>query len=216
MIYNLDSAITLTKSLIQVKAVKLNPAHPFTWASGWKSPIYCDTRITLSYPKVRTFIRQQFTKCVIEKYGDVDLIAGVATGAIAHGVLVAQELGVPFVYVRSSEKSHGMKNLIEGHLESGQSVVVIEDLVSTGGSSLNACKAIRENGGVVKGLISIFNYGFQEAADVFKFAGIEVFSLSDYSTLIEEALNQDIIQNSELDILLQWRSNPSEWGRQFS
>lgn len=213
MIFNSDTAHTLTKSLIQIKAVKLDPNHPFTWASGWKSPIYCDTRITLSYPKVRTFIRQQLTKCIVDKYDSVDVIAGVATGAIAHGVLVAQELGVPFIYVRASEKAHGLQNLIEGQLESGQSVVVIEDIVSTGKSSMNACQAIKDKGGSVKGLISIFNYGFQQSADLFKSSGIDVFTLTDYSNLLEEALKQDMIQNSELDYLQEWRKHPSEWGR---
>jgi len=157
MVHNKDTAITISEYLLQIKAVKLNAKEPFTWASGLKSPIYCDNRKTLSFPKIRTYIRQQFVNIINEEYGSVDLIAGVATGAIAHGVLVAQELGLPFVYVRSAEKKHGLENLIEGYYESGQSVVLIEDLVSTGKSSLNAVEALKAAGLKVKGMVAIFS-----------------------------------------------------------
>ena len=213
MIINSDSAAVLSRSLLQIKAVKLSPSKPFTWASGWKSPIYCDSRLTLSYPKVRTFIRQQFTRFIQDTYENIDVIAGVATGAIAHGALVAQELGLPFIYIRSSEKGHGLQNLVEGHLEQGQSVVIIEDIVSTGKSSMNACNAIKEKGGVIKGVLSIFNYGFPEASGIFSKAGIEVFAICDYSNLLDEALKQELIQKNELETLLEWKRNPADWGK---
>lgn len=197
--------------LLQVKAVKLNSEHPFTWASGRKSPIYCDNRVTLSYPEIRTFIRQRFVDTINEYFGDVDVIAGVATGGIAQGALVAQELGKPFVYVRSEEKKHGLTNQIEGEIHAGQSVVVIEDLVSTGKSSLIAVDALRAKGCIVKGMAAIFTYGLQVAADNFQNADVELHTLTDYDTLISVAHAQEYVRPDQLDSLAQWRLNPEKW-----
>lgn len=197
--------------LLQVKAVKLNNEHPFTWASGRKSPIYCDNRVTLSYPEVRTFIRQRFVDTVNEAWGNVDVIAGVATGGIAQGALVAQELGKPFVYVRSEAKSHGLTNQIEGEIHEGQSVVVIEDLVSTGKSSLIAVHALREKGCVVKGMAAIFTYGLAVAAKNFADANVELHTLTDYDTLIQVAQEQDYVSEADLQSLAAWRKNPEQW-----
>lgn len=181
-----DSALKVAEFLLQIKAVKLQPDKPFQWASGWQSPIYCDNRVTLSYPKIRTFIRQQFVKVISEAFGKVEVIAGVATGGIAQGALVAQELGIPFVYVRSEAKGHGMGNLIEGRIESGQSVVLIEDLISTGKSSLAAAEALRAIGADVKGMAAIFTYGFDAAAEKFKAANVPLVTLTDYQQLIDQ------------------------------
>ena len=211
MITNKDMAAQTAEFLLTVKAVKLNNEHPFTWASGRKSPIYCDNRVTLSYPEIRTFIRQRFTENVSAMWGDVDVIAGVATGGIAQGALVAQELGKPFVYVRSEQKSHGLTNQIEGEIHAGQSVVVIEDLVSTGKSSLIAVKALREKGCVVKGMAAIFTYGLQVAADNFKDQDVELVTLTDYDTLIGVAKDKQFIQADALDSLAAWRVNPEKW-----
>lgn len=197
--------------LLQVKAVKLNSEHPFTWASGRKSPIYCDNRVTLSYPEIRTYIRQRFVDVINEYFGDVDVIAGVATGGIAQGALVAQELGKPFVYVRSEEKKHGLTNQIEGEIHEGQSVVVIEDLVSTGKSSLIAVNALRDKGCIVKGMAAIFTYGLQVAADNFENANVELHTLTDYDTLIGVAHQQEYVRPDQLDSLSQWRVNPEKW-----
>ncbi len=212
MIYHEDIAKQTAEFLLQIKAIKLSLASPFTWASGWKSPIYCDNRKTLSYPKIRTYIRQEYSKIIREAYGEIDAIAGVATGGIANGALVAQELGLPFIYVRSEKKSHGMTNQIEGVIESGQSVVVIEDLISTGGSSLKAVEALREAGCVVKGMIAIFTYGFDVAEENFKKADCSVYTLSDYNALIAHALENGYIKHADVDSLKQWREKPSEWG----
>ena len=176
-----ETSMALASFLLQIKAIKLNPANPFTWASGLKSPIYCDNRVTLSYPQVRTFIREGFVKMCLDKFGKPDVIAGVATGGIPQGALVAQELGLPFVYVRSEKKSHGMNNQIEGVINSGQSVVIIEDLVSTGKSSLNAVEALREKGAVIKGMLAIFTYGMEVATENFKNNKCELFTLTDYN-----------------------------------
>ena len=211
MITHSDSALKVAQFLLQIKAIQLNPETPFTWASGWKSPIYCDNRKTLSYPQVRTFIRQQFVELVQETYGKPEVIAGVATGGIAHGALVAQELGVPFVYVRSSSKGHGLQNRVEGVLEEGQTVVVIEDLVSTGKSSLQAVEALREKGANIKGLASIFTYGFDLAEKNFEDAKCPFSSLSDYNTLIEQALKEDYINSAHLSSLQEWRRDPANW-----
>lgn len=208
--YN-DVAENVAKSLLQVKAVKLSPKKPFKWASGWNSPIYCDNRITLSYPQIRTYIRQEFVKMIREEIGHIDLVVGVATGGIAIGALVAQELGMPFAYVRSSSKGHGLSNQIEGVVESGQRAVVIEDLVSTGGSSLQAIKALREVKCDVKGLISIFNYGFEVAKDAFKEANCRMLSLSDYDVLIEYAQKSDYINKGDYAKLKKWREDPANW-----
>jgi len=212
MIMNDESALKIAEFLLQIKAIKLQPNKPFTWASGWKSPIYCDNRVTLSYPKVRTYIRQEFVKAITEKFGKPDVIAGVATGGIAQGALVAQELGLPFVYIRSEAKKHGMTNMIEGVVEKGQSVVVIEDLISTGGSSLKAVEALRQEGCEVKGMASIFTYNFKTANDNFKKAKCKLISLSDYEILIKQALQSNYVTEKDLKSLKEWRENPSEWG----
>lgn len=211
MSLNRDTAKKTAELLLQVKAIKLSPNEPFTWASGWKSPIYCDNRVTLSYPPVRNFLKENMAKLVEEKYGKPDVIAGVATGAIAIGILVAQELGVPFVYVRPEPKKHGRKNQIEGFLDSGQNVVVIEDLISTGKSSLNAVKALKEEGATVKGMIAIFSYGFDVATENFKNHNIELTTLSNYDYLLEQALDSKFINDDEIETLGTWKVNPSEW-----
>jgi orotate phosphoribosyltransferase len=211
MILNKDTAKKTAELLLQVKAIKLNPNDPFHWASGWKSPIYCDNRVTLSYPPVRVFLKQEIAKIVEKEFGKPDVIAGVATGAIAIGILVAQELGVPFVYVRPEPKKHGRKNQIEGHLESGQNVVVIEDLISTGNSSLNAVDALKEAGAVVKGMVAIFSYGFDIATENFKKKNINLATLSNYENLLEQALESNYISEKELTTLHEWRKDPSTW-----
>ncbi|MBQ5856129.1 MAG: orotate phosphoribosyltransferase [Bacteroidales bacterium] len=203
--------MALASFLLQIKAIKLNPANPFTWASGLKSPIYCDNRVTLSYPQVRTFIREGFVKMCLDKFGKPDVIAGVATGGIPQGALVAQELGLPFVYVRSEKKSHGMNNQVEGIINSGQSVVIIEDLVSTGKSSLNAVEALREKGAVIKGMLAIFTYGMDVAAENFKNNKCELFTLTNYNALIQKAAEEDYIREEDLASLLEWKSNPQAW-----
>ncbi|MDE1207453.1 orotate phosphoribosyltransferase [Tenacibaculum larymnensis] len=213
MDFNKDTAKKTAELLLQIKAIKLSPKEPFTWASGWKSPIYCDNRITLSYPPVRNFLKQEIAKLVEEKHGKPDVIAGVATGAIAIGILVAQELGVPFVYVRPEPKKHGRQNQIEGHIESGQNVVVIEDLISTGKSSLNAVKALKEAHANVKGMIAIFSYGFNIATENFKNDKVELTTLSNYEHLLEQALDSKYITSEELRTLEDWRIAPSEWNK---
>tara|TARA_B100000965_G_C19291356_1_gene625982 strand:- start:44 stop:706 length:663 start_codon:yes stop_codon:yes gene_type:complete len=206
-----EEAKQIANHLLQIKAIILQPSNPFTWASGWKSPIYCDNRKTLSFPNIRTHIRMKICEIIKEKYPHVNVIAGVATGGIAIGCLVAEELGLPFVYVRSSNKEHGKKNLIEGYYDSGQSVVVIEDLISSGKSSLAAVKALEKEGLNIKGLISIFTYSFDEADKNFKKQNCEKTSLCDYQTLIDEALKSNYIDNKDLDVLEQWRKNPKNW-----
>ena len=213
MILNDESALKVAEFLLQIKAIKLQPNKPFTWASGWKSPIYCDNRVTLSYPQVRTYIRQQFVEAIMEQYGKPDVIVGVATGGIAQGALIAQEMGLPFAYVRSEAKKHGMTNMIEGAVEKGQSVVIIEDLVSTGGSSLKAVEALREVGCEVKGMAAIFTYGFETAEENFKKAKCNLLTLSNYDTLIKQALQSKYITEKDLKSLQEWRVNPSEWGK---
>ena len=211
MIKNKDTAKKTAELLLQIKAIKLSPEEPYTWASGWKSPIYCDNRVSLSYPPVRVYLKEQMAKIVEDEFGKPDVIAGVATGAIAIGVLVAQELGVPFVYVRPEPKKHGRKNQIEGVLESGQNVVVIEDLISTGKSSLAAVEALKEAGATVKGMVAIFSYGFEVAAQNFKDQNINLSTLSNYEILLEQALDSQYISQKELSLLRDWRSNPGEW-----
>ncbi len=208
-----DTAFKIAEFLLQIKAIKLQPDQPFAWASGWKSPIYCDNRISLSHPKERTFIRQSLVKAILEKFGKPEVIAGVATAAIAQGVLVAEAMGLPFVYVRSSPKDHGTENLIEGKLKSGQSVVVVEDLISTGQSSLKAVKALRDAGCKVTGMISVFTYGFKIAIDSFKNEDCLVYSLCDYDVLIEKALETKYISDHDLKTLKAWREAPENWGR---
>ena len=215
MILNNDKALKVAEFLLQIKAIKLQPATPFTWASGWKSPIYCDNRKTLSYPTIRTFIRQAYSEVILEKYGKPDLIAGVATGGIAQGALVAQELGIPFVYVRSSAKGHGLGNQIEGDFEAGQKVVVIEDLISTGLSSLNAVQALRDSKAKVTGLVAIFTYGFEKARLNFEQAKCNYTTLTDYDNLLRQALQLDYITPKQLETLQTWRSNPEQWSALF-
>ncbi len=197
--------------LLQINAIKLEPENPFTWASGWKSPIYCDNRIMLSYPEIRNFVREEMAKQVENLYGRPDVIAGVATGAIGIGILVAEALGLPFVYVRPEPKSHGRQNQIEGYFEPGQSVVVIEDLISTGKSSLNAVRALKDQNAKVKGMIAIFTYGFPVANTNFETEGVELHTLSDYEHLVEQASETHYIKESQLKTLLEWRSNPQDW-----
>ncbi|MCH7658358.1 MAG: orotate phosphoribosyltransferase [Bacteroidetes bacterium] len=197
--------------LLQIKAIKLEPANPFTWASGWKSPIYCDNRKTLSYPVIRTFIRDAFAEIIREKYQQTGVIAGVATGAIAHGALIAQELDIPFVYVRPGAKSHGLGNKIEGVVKEGQKVLVIEDLISTGGSSLRAVSALRDAGCNVLGMQAIFTYGFALAEDNFKNAKCNLATLSNYNDLIELALESGYIDKDQLETLKMWRKDPANW-----
>lgn len=213
MITNKDSAVKVAEFLLQIKAVKLQPKKTFTWASGWKSPIYCDNRITLSYPSIRTFIRQNYCNVILEHFGKPDVIAGVATGGIAHGALVADELGLPFIYVRSSPKEHGMGNQIEGHFDEGQKVIVIEDLISTGGSSIKAVKALRDANLVVKGLTAIFSYGFEVAEENFKDACCPYVTLTNYDVLIEKALADNYISEEDMKSLKEWKINPSEWNQ---
>lgn len=211
MILNEDKALKIAEFLLQIKAVKLNPSQPFKWASGWDSPIYCDNRVTLSFPNIRTFIRQGLSEDIVNQYGNPDVIAGVATAGIPQGVLVAQELGVPFVYVRSSSKQHGMQNKIEGVIEQGQNVVVIEDLISTGKSSLDAVEALRGAGANVKGLAAIFTYGFKVSEENFENANCPYLTLSNYDYLIEQAIKSDYISEEQRDTLKNWREDPGNW-----
>ena len=197
--------------LLKSKAVILEPAKPFTWASGWHSPIYCDNRITLSYPEVRDYIKNAFSELIHLHFPNPDVIAGVATGAIAQGALVADAMNLPMVYVRASAKGHGRKNLVEGKISPGQKVVVVEDLISTGGSSLKAVEALREAGCEVLGMVAIFSYGFQVATDNFEKAGIVLHTLSNYHTLIDVALESGDIKQDQVDLLQRWRANPSKW-----
>lgn len=201
------------EKLLKIKAIKLQPSNPFTWASGWKSPIYCDNRKLMSYPAIRNFIKVEFARIVLEKYPHTDAIAGVATGAIAPGVLVADLLGLPFVYIRSTPKDHGLENLIEGDLKPGQKVVVIEDLVSTGGSSLKAVEAIRRDGSDVLGMLAVFTYGFPHAVQSMKEAKVELTTLCNYDAILDEALQTDYIDESELKTLQDWRHSPENWGQ---
>ena len=211
MIFDKNIAKKTAELLLQIKAIKLNPDNPFTWASGWNSPIYCDNRITLSYVAIRNYLRQNLAKIVEEKYGKPDVIAGVATGAIAIGVLIAEELGIPFVYVRPEPKKHGRQNQIEGYIEKGQNVVIIEDLISTGKSSLNAVKALNEQDVKVKGMVAIFSYGFEFADKNFKDANVELTTLSDYNHLLEQAIETNYIAQKDLKTLENWRINPDKW-----
>jgi len=206
-----DIKKTVARELLQIKAIKLSPANPFTWASGWKSPIYCDNRKILSFPKVRNIVKKAFAEKLKEIYGMPDVIAGVATGAIAHGVLVAELLDIPFVYVRSSSKAHGLSNQIEGELKSGQKVVVIEDLVSTGGSSLKAVEALRNAAVEVLGMLAIFSYGFDVAKENFEKANCRLDTLTDYFTLIEIAVDSEYILPEEMKTLQVWRKDPESW-----
>jgi orotate phosphoribosyltransferase len=207
-----ENEIRIARQLLQINAIKLNPAKPFTWASGWKSPIYCDNRKTLSYPVTRSLIRENIVNIIKEKYPEINGIAGVATGAIAHGVLVAEALNLPFIYIRSSSKGHGLENLIEGYYQTDEKYVVIEDLISTGGSSLNAVECLRNAGCEVSGMIAIFTYGFPKAVDNFLQAKCPLDTLTNYEVLIEEALKTGYITEKEIDTLKAWRLAPDQWG----
>ena len=209
----METGKKIAQTLLQIKAIKLSPANPFTWASGWHSPIYCDNRKTLSYPAARKEIYQAFDRIISEKYPQADIIAGVATGAIACGVLTAEELGKPFIYVRSAPKDHGMANQVEGYYEPGAKVVVVEDLISTGGSSLKAVEALRNAGCEVLGMVAIFTYGFPTATANFEKAGVELETLSNYNTLIELAAEQNYIKPEEMETLREWRKSPDTWNR---
>ncbi|SDM92701.1 orotate phosphoribosyltransferase [Kriegella aquimaris] len=211
MILDKNSAEKTAELLLQINAIKLKPENPFTWASGWKSPIYCDNRIILSYPAIRNYVRGELAKQVEALYGKPDIIAGVATGAIGIGMLVADYLGLPFIYVRPEAKSHGRQNQIEGQLEANQTVVVIEDLISTGKSSLNAVDALNEAGAKIKGMLAIFTYGFDVASENFEKKEIELHTLSDYNHLVQQACSTGYIKNDQLNTLLEWRKNPSQW-----
>lgn len=202
---------TIPNYLLQSKAIKLEPAKPFTWASGWKSPIYCDNRITLSYPQIRNAIRDALTDLIKKNFPEATVIAGVATGAIAQGALVAQELNLPFAYVRSAPKKHGMENLIEGEVRPNQKVVVVEDLISTGSSSLMAVEALRKAGAEVLGMVAIFTYGFDTAVENFKSAGCKLVTITDYEQLLEIAVPEGYITASQLGLLKEWRKNPASW-----
>ena len=213
MFNNSEIEQQVAEFLLQIKAIKLQPNNPFTWASGWKSPIYCDNRITLSHPTIRTYIRQQLTQLIQEVFGPVGCIAGVATAGIPQGVLVAQDLGLPFIYVRSKPKDHGTGNLIEGDILTAKRVVVVEDLISTGKSSLQAVEALRNAGYDVAGLVAIFSYDFDVAAENFKLANCPVATLSNYNALIKYAGDNQFISANDIDVLKQWRENPSQWGQ---
>jgi orotate phosphoribosyltransferase len=201
----------LAKKLLQIRAVKLQPANPFVWASGWKSPIYCDNRKTLSYPNIRNFIKVELARTIMETYDNVTTIAGVATGAIAQGAMVAEELNLPFVYIRATPKDHGLENLIEGDLKPGSKVVVVEDLISTGGSSLKAVEAIRNAGCHVIGMVAIFTYSFPIAEEKFKEAKVKWTTLCNYDAILDEALKIDYIDEAEIKTLQEWRRNPANW-----
>ena len=211
MIFNKNTAKKTAEVLLHINAIKLSPNAPFSWASGWKSPIYCDNRLVLSYPTIRNYIKSELAKNIENLYGKPDVIAGVATGAIGIGAIVADDLGLPFVYVRPEAKKHGRQNQIEGRLEKGQSVVVVEDLVSTGKSSLNAVEALKSASVNVKGMAAIFTYGFERSKTNFKEKNIELHTLSNYEALLEQALDTGFINDKELNVLSQWNSNPSEW-----
>ena len=199
------------EKLLKIKAIKLQPNNPFTWASGWKSPFYCDNRKTLSYPALRSFVKTEITRIILERFGEVDAIAGVATGAIPQGALVADALCLPFVYVRSKPKDHGMENLIEGDLQAGKKVVVVEDLISTGGSSLKAVEAIRKAGCEVIGMVASYTYGFSVAEQAFKDADVRLITLTNYEAVLDVALQTGYITEKDIPLLHEWRKDPANW-----
>ncbi len=201
----------VAEKLLKIKAVKLQPNNPFTWASGWKSPIYCDNRKTLSYPQIRSFIKIELARLILELYPNVQVIAGVATGAISQGALVADLLGLPFIYIRPTPKDHGLENMIEGDLKPKQKVVVIEDLISTGGSSLKAVEAIRNDGSEVLGMLAIFTYSFPQAEQKFKAAKVKLTTLCNYEAILTEALATNYIHEEDVETLREWRHDPSIW-----
>ncbi|MBQ7496021.1 MAG: orotate phosphoribosyltransferase [Bacteroidaceae bacterium] len=197
--------------LLKVKAIKLQPTNPFTWASGWKSPFYCDNRKTLSYPELRSFVKLETARLIMENFPEAEAVAGVATGAIPQGALVADVLALPFVYVRSKPKDHGLENLIEGELRPGMKVIVVEDLISTGGSSLKAVEAIRQNGCEVVGMVAAYTYGFTVAEKAFKEAGVKLLTLTNYEAVVAEALRTGYIKESDVALLNEWRKDPANW-----
>ncbi len=203
--------LLLAEKLLKISAIKLQPEMPFTWASGWNSPIYTDNRKTLSYPGVRNFIKVELSRLILENFSDAEVVAGVATGAIAQGALVADNLGLPFVYVRSAPKDHGLENLIEGNIKPGQKVVIVEDLVSTGKSSLKAAQAVQNAGGEVVGMVAIFSYEFPQAAEAFKKAGVKLLTISGYSAMVKAAVETKYIDEKDVESLQQWREDPENW-----
>jgi orotate phosphoribosyltransferase len=211
MVLDTDTALKTAELLLQINAIKLRPENPFTWASGWKSPIYCDNRILLSYPPIRNYIREQMARQVEELYGRPDVIAGVATGAIGIGVLVAEQMGLPFIYVRPEPKGHGRQNQIEGYAVKGQTVVVVEDLISTGQSSLKAVDALEAAGLKVKGMLAVFSYGFNLAEQRFKSRALSLNTLSNYESLISQASKTGYVNQNQLETLKAWRENPDKW-----
>ncbi|MEO6173551.1 MAG: orotate phosphoribosyltransferase [Flavobacterium circumlabens] len=214
MIFNKDTAEKTAELLLQINAIKLNPENPFTWASGWKSPIYCDNRLILSFPTIRNYVRDEFAKNIEKQFGKPDVIAGVATGAIGIGILVAESLGLPFVYVRPEAKKHGRQNQVEGFLQKGQNVVVVEDLISTGNSSLMAVEALRNEGANIKGMAAIFTYGFNVAEENFKNANIDLYTLSNYENLLDLAVQKQYITEDQQATLQEWNVSPSTWGQE--
>ena len=213
---NTDMDITkreVARELLRIGAVKVRPDQPFTWASGWLSPFYCDNRKALSFPEVRGLVKEALCSAIKDNFPEYDVIAGVATGAIAQGALVADRLGKPFIYVRSAPKDHGLANLIEGFLEKGSRVMVVEDLISTGGSSLKAVQALRDAGSIVTGMVASFTYGFDVAEKAFDDAGVRLVTLTDYNSMLETALESGYIREEQLPALRKWRENPSEWGK---
>ncbi len=214
MIFNKETAEKTAELLLQINAIKLNPENSFTWASGWKSPIYCDNRIILSFPAIRNYVRDEFAKNIEKQFGKPDVIAGVATGAIGMGMLVAESLGLPFVYVRPEPKKHGRKNQVEGFLQKGQNVVVVEDLISTGNSSLQAVEALRSAGANIKGMAAIFTYGFDVADENFKNAKLDLYTLSNYQNLLNLAVSKKYITEREEKTLREWSTSPSTWGQE--
>ncbi|MBP1221452.1 orotate phosphoribosyltransferase [Flavobacterium sp. 1355] len=214
MIFNKDTAEKTAELLLQINAIKLNPENPFTWASGWKSPIYCDNRLILSFPPIRNYVRDEFAKNIEKQFGKPDVIAGVATGAIGIGILVAESLGLPFVYVRPEAKKHGRQNQVEGFLQKGQNVVVVEDLISTGNSSLMAVEALRNEGANIKGMAAIFTYGFNVAEENFKNANIDLYTLSNYDNLLNLAVEKQYITEDQQSALQEWNESPSTWGQE--
>jgi orotate phosphoribosyltransferase len=214
MIFNKDTAEKTDELLLQINAIKLNPENPFTWASGWRSPIYCDNRLLLSFPMIRNYIRNEFAKNIEKQFGKPDVIAGVATGAIGIGILVAESMGLPFVYVRPEPKKHGRQNQVEGFLQKGQNVVVVEDLISTGKSSLLAVEALRNEGANIKGMAAIFSYGFSVAEENFKNANVDLYTLSNYENLLNLAVEKQYISQDNLSTLQEWNVAPSTWGQE--
>ena len=212
MIFNKDTAEKTAELLLQINAIKLNPRNPFTWASGWQSPIYCDNRLILSFPLIRNYVRDEFAKNIEKQFGKPDVIAGVATGAIGIGILVAESLGLPFVYVRPEPKKHGRQNQVEGFLQKGQNVVIVEDLISTGNSSLLAVEALRAAGANIKGMAAIFTYGFDIAEENFKNEYVDLFTLSNYQNLLDLAVAKRYITEEEEQTLREWNLSPSTWG----